>query len=167
MENQGKSIAIISDAGTPAISDPGNILTKILREQNIKYTIIPGANAAISALVLSGLDTSSFYFLGFLPTKKGEKEKILREISLIKSTLIFYISPHRLTEDLKDIHGILGNRKSALVKEITKFYETVYSFNLGDPYVLSNEDSEKSEKLVIDSKGEFVLVVSGAAEQNL
>lgn len=161
LHNNKQDIAIISDAGMPVISDPGNILTRVLRENNLPFTIIPGANAALSALVLSGLDASSFYFLGFLPIKKGEKEKVLREASLINTTLIFYLSPHRLKEDLIDIYNILGKRKCALVKEISKIHEKVYSFTLGDAFVISNSNNENilSDSLIIDNKGEFVLIV--------
>src|SRR5574344_1928928 len=100
--SQGQNIAIISDAGMPVIFDPGNILTKILREKNINFSVIPGANAGLSALLLSGLDASSFTFSGFLPEKKTEKLNLINQLSLIKSTLIFYLSPHNLEEDLKD-----------------------------------------------------------------
>lgn len=168
LNTQGKNIAIISDAGTPVISDPGNILTKTLREKGQDFTVIPGANAAISALILSGLDTSSFYFSGFLPNKKSEKESLLKELSLIKSTLIFYLSPHRLSEDLRDIYLGLGNRKCALVKEITKIHERVYSFNLGDDVFIASNYEERQKvpenSFVIDGKGEFVLVVEGETE---
>lgn len=169
LNNQGNDIAIISDAGMPAISDPGNILTKMLSEREIDFTIIPGPNAALSALILSGLDTSSFYFLGFLPTKKGEQKKVLQETSFIKSTLIFYLSPHKLTETLSNIHSILGSRKCALVKEITKIYEKVYRFCLGDHIFISNNEEDKkkapADTLIVDSNGEFVLIVEGAMEE--
>lgn len=168
LNNEGKNIAIITDAGMPVISDPGNILTKTLREKNIKFTIIPGANAALSALVLSGLDASSFLFSGFLPEKNTEKIKLLNELSLIKSTLIFYISPHNLKKDLQDIKSIFGNRKCSLVNEITKMYEKVYSFNLNDELFIKNPDINDvpQDSIVIDSRGEFVLVVEGAKDNN-
>lgn len=139
-----------------------------MREKNIKFTIIPGANAALSALVLSGLDASSFLFSGFLPEKNTEKIKLLNELSLIKSTLIFYISPHNLKKDLQDIKSIFGNRKCSLVNEITKMYEKVYSFNLNDELFIKNPDINDvpQDSIVIDSRGEFVLVVEGAKDNN-
>lgn len=168
MNSEGKNIAIISDAGIPVISDPGNILTKLLREKGIDFTVIPGANAALSALLLSGLDASSFYFVGFLPEKNTEKSKLLKEISLIKSTIIFYLSPHDLDKNLKEIFEIFGRRECALVKEITKIHERVYSFNLGDKIFIANNEEEKkkaeADAILIDGKGEFVLVTSGAVE---
>lgn len=166
LNSQGKNIAIISDAGMPVISDPGNNLTKILRENNIDFTVIPGANAALSALLLSGLDASSFYFLGFLPEKKSDKTKLLKEISIVKATLIFYVSPHNLEKDINEIYSILGERKCVLVKEITKIHENIYSFCLGDNiFVANNEEEKKNAKegfKIIDAKGEFVFVVEGA-----
>lgn len=165
---EGKNIAIISDAGMPVISDPGNILTKTLKENNIEFTVIPGANAALSALLLSGMDASSFYFLGFLPEKKTAKIQLIKEISITKATLIFYISPHNLDKDLNDVYSVLGKRKCALVKEITKIYETTYSFFLGDKiFIAKNEEEKKIAKkdsIIIDAKGEFVLIVEGAKE---
>ncbi|MDD4110511.1 MAG: 16S rRNA (cytidine(1402)-2'-O)-methyltransferase [Clostridia bacterium] len=168
LNNEGKNIAIITDAGTPIISDPGNILTKILRERAIQFTIIPGANAAISALVLSGLDAASFLFSGFLPEKKSERTSLLNELSLIKSTLIFYISPHSLKKDLIDIKTTFGNRKCALVNEITKMYEKVYSFNLNDEIFIKTPDilNPPEDNIIIDSRGEFVLVVDGAKDNS-
>ncbi len=168
MNSAGQNIAIISDAGMPIISDPGNILTKALREKNIDFTIIPGANAALSALVLSGLDASSFLFAGFLPEKKSEKIDLLNQLSIIKSTLIFYISSHNIEKDLNDIYSVLGKRKCSLVKEITKIHEKVYSFNLGDNLFIANNELEKSKveknSIVIDSKGEFVLIIEGCQD---
>jgi 16S rRNA (cytidine1402-2'-O)-methyltransferase len=165
---EGKNIAIISDAGMPVISDPGNILTKTLRDNDVEFTVIPGANAALSALILSGIDVSSFYFLGFLPEKKVDKIKLIKEISIIKSTLIFYVSPHNLEKDLNDLYSVLGNRKCALVKEITKIYEKTYSFSLGENIFIAKneEEKKKAEKncIIIDAKGEFVLVIEGAKE---
>ncbi len=162
-ENEnGKNIAIISDAGMPVISDPGNNLTKTLRERNINFTIIPGANAGLCALVLSGLDASSFFFYGFLPEKNVDRKKALAELSLIDATTIFYIAPHNLEKDISDIYSFFGNRKVSLVKEITKIHETVYNFNLGDKLCFEKEGDGK----YIDPKGEFVMVVSKAEKSN-
>lgn len=165
LNSSGQNVAIISDAGMPVISDPGNILTKTLREKNIDFTIIPGANAALSALILSGLDASKFLFVGFLPEKKSEKFELLNQLSIIKSTLIFYISTHNIEKDINDIQSALGKRRCSLVKEITKMHEKVYSFNLGDDLFIAKNELEKAkaekDSIVIDSKGEFVLIVEG------
>jgi 16S rRNA (cytidine1402-2'-O)-methyltransferase len=168
LNSEGKNIAIISDAGMPVISDPGNILTKTLRENNIEFSIIPGASAGLSALILSGLDASRFCFLGFMPDKNSDKINLLKEISIIKSTLIFYISPHDLEKDLSTAFSILGPRKCSLVKEITKLHETTYSFNLGDCISIIKNESDKKEQegLVIDGKGEFVLIIEGAKDND-
>lgn len=170
LNNSGKDIAIISDAGMPIISDPGNLLTKKLREEKINFTIIPGANAALSALILSGFDASSFYFSGFMPENQTGKLNLLKKLSIIRSTLIFYISPHNLKKDIEALFKVLGKRKCSLIKEITKIRETIYSFTLGDElYFVKNEEAKKNataNALIIDLRGEFVLVVEGYKEDN-
>lgn len=148
LNNKNKNIAIISDAGTPIISDPGNILTKFLHEKNIKYTLIPGACALISALVLSGFDSSKFLFAGFIPEKNTERKKVLTDLSTVNTTIIFYVSPHNIDKDIIDIYKYFGNRKACLVKEISKIHESVFFFNLKDGLNLDNV------------KGEFVLLIS-------
>lgn len=162
LAESGKTVAIISDAGMPLISDPGNCLTKKLVERNIKFSVIPGANAGLSALVLSGLDCGSFHFAGFLPEKTSEKKEFLTSLSLINSTIVFYVSPHNLKKDLADVYSIFGNRKAALVKEITKLHEKSYNFTLGDKLTFSAEE----EGLLIEPRGEFVLVVSAPSKEN-
>lgn len=148
LANEGKNIAIISDAGMPVISDPGNILTKKLVENNLEFTVVPGANAALSALILSGFDARNFFFAGFLPEKNTEKDCLLSEICLLKSSLIFYLSPHNIDKDLQYLHKKLGSRRACLVKEITKLHESKCFFNLGE-----------MPNIVL--KGEFVLIVDG------
>lgn len=147
----GKNIAIISDAGMPVISDPGNILSKMLVEEGLEFTVIPGANAALSALVLSGMDASKFCFVGFLPEKKTEREELLGKYKGVLATLIFYSAPHDVKKDIETLYSVLGDRKAVAVKEITKLYENAERFNLKDG--LSKEP-----------KGEYVLVVEGAIE---
>ncbi len=148
---EGKSVAVISDAGTPVISDPGNVLTKLLSENEIEYTVIPGATAFVSALILSGLDASRFTFIGFLPEKNKDRMELLKSYKNNRETLIFYSAPHDVNGDIKSLFEAFGNRRAAAVKEITKLYETVYRFNL--------------EGFQIDEpKGEFVLLVEGRAE---
>lgn len=151
LASEGKDIAVISDAGMPGISDPGNILAKKLVESKIDFTVIPGANALTSALVLSGFDSRNFFFAGFLPEKKVEKDKLLSQISTLSSTLIFYVSSHNIKKDIQYLFEQLGNRKACLVKELTKVFETKYYFSL-------------SSLPEIDERGEFVLIVEGNNE---
>lgn len=151
LASEGKDIAIISDAGMPGISDPGNILAKKLVEAKIDFTVIPGASALTTALVLSGFDSRNFFFAGFLPEKKVEKDKLLSQISTLSSILIFYVSSHNIKKDIQYLFEQLGNRKACLVKELTKVFETKYYFSL-------------SSLPEIDERGEFVLIVEGNNE---
>lgn len=151
LASEGKDIAVISDAGMPGISDPGNILAKKLVEAKIDFTVIPGASALTTALVLSGFDSKNFFFAGFLPEKKVEKDKLLSQISTLSSTLIFYVSSHNIKKDIQYLFEQLGNRKACLVKELTKVFETKYYFSL---FSLPE----------IDERGEFVLIVEGSNE---
>lgn len=151
LASEGKDIAVISDAGMPGISDPGNILAKKLVEAKIDFTVIPGASALTTALVLSGFDSRNFFFAGFLPEKKVEKDKLLSQISTLSSTLIFYVSSHNIKKDIQYLFEQLGNRKACLIKELTKVFETKYYFSL-----LSLPE--------IDERGEFVLIVEGNNE---
>lgn len=148
---EGKNIAIISDAGMPVISDPGNLLTSLLREEGLDFTVIPGANAGLSALILSGLDASRFCFLGFLPQKQGERKEFLSRYDKFDGSLIFYSAPHDVKKDIESIYEAFGNRKAVAVKEISKVYERAEEFLLADG---------------IDGqiKGEYVLVVEGKKE---
>lgn len=147
---KGENIAIVSDAGTPGISDPGEEIVKKAIEKNIKIIPIPGACAAISALVTSGIDTKEFVFIGFLSTRKNEKIKKLEEIKHLKQTLIFYEAPHKLIKTLEDIKLVLGNREITLAKEITKIHE---EYKRG---YISDIISETQEP-----KGEYVIIVKG------
>lgn len=146
-----KNIALVSDSGMPVISDPGNILIKTLKENALEYTVIPGASAGISALILSGMDSSLFTFAGFLPEKKIDRTNLLSALKTLSHTIIFYISPHSLKKDTDSIYQIFGVRKACFVKEITKIHETVFDFVLGD-------------EITMNEKGEFVLLVEGAKE---
>ena len=147
--NEGKDVAIISDAGMPVISDPGETIIKKLRENNIDYTVIPGANAGLCALILSGLDASRFTFVGFLPDDKKMRENLLAEIKDYKTTLLFYVAPHDVISLCEKLYNVLGKRKAVLVNEITKMYEKTFNFNLGD-------------EINFEHKGEYVLVVEGS-----
>ncbi len=146
---QGKSVALISDSGMPVISDPGHVLISKMKAESLPYTVLPGATALISALVLSGFDSSGFVFLGFLPETNKQRKLVMESVKNLKMTLIFYVSPHKIERDLKFLYSKLGARKACFVKEITKIHETVYDFVLGD-------------EIELNTKGEFVLMVSGA-----
>ena len=152
MHQEGKDVAVISDSGTPLISDPGAVLVNTLREQKIPYTVIPGANALLPALVLSGLDSSRFTFVGFLPEKKKDQQVLLQKVKNYQTTLIFYLSPHDRDKNLNTMFEELGNRRAVLVNEITKMYEKTEAFMLG-------------EAVKMDARGEFVLVVEGAQNE--
>lgn len=143
----GLDIALISDAGMPGISDPGNILVNKLKEKKLKYTVISGPCAFVNAFVLSGYSTP-VTFVGFLPEKNSARNKLLEELSIYESTLIFYISPHNLTDTFEILSKSLGNRECAVVREISKMYEEITFTTLDDGYTGVN-------------KGEFVLVVKG------
>ena len=146
----GNSVGIISDAGTPLISDPGYELVVKAKENNIKIVPIPGASASISALVMSALPVKPYLFYGFLDHKESKKKKELEELKNYPFTIIFYESPIRVYETLKDMHSIFGERKCSINREITKLYEESIDFNLSE-----------YASLPTDLKGEMVIVVSG------
>lgn len=149
----GEACALVTDAGTPAISDPGEDLVKLCAEKNIKVTFIPGACAAIGALALSGLPTGRFAFEGFVSGAKGERKKRLKELSNEPRTLIFYEAPHHLAETLSDFSEAFGDRKITLCRELTKLNEEVIRTTL----------FEATEYYKLNSpRGEYVLVVEGA-----
>ena len=122
---EGKNIALVTDAGTPGISDPGYPLIQAAKENNIPVTVIPGPTALIAALTLSGLPAHEFIFLGFLPVKSGGRRKKLEEIKRETRTIIFYESPHRLLKTLKDIEEVLENPAIVVARELTKKFEEV------------------------------------------
>ncbi len=148
---QGKSIAVVSDAGTPAICDPALKIVQKAHEIGAKVVAIPGAVAFVSALIVSGLPTDSIFFGGFLPSKKNERRKRLAEVSSIPATLLFYETPHRLAKSLIDCLEILGNRKAAVVREITKLHEEMI---LGSLEELTEKFSSG------EVRGEIVLVIN-------
>lgn len=141
----GKNVAVISDAGMPVISDPGNILAKKLIQEKLKFTIIPGANAGLSALVLSGFDATKFAFFGFLSEKNKELNSQLEEIKKFNGTKIIYSSKYNINKDLSSLFNALGQVNVAIVSEITKIHENV------DFVTLPHELNEP--------KGEYVLIV--------
>ncbi len=147
---QGNNIAIVSDAGTPGISDPGGEVVKCAINEDIKIIPIPGACAAINALIASGIDTNEFIFLGFLPLNKKLRKIKLEEIKSAKNTIILYEAPHKILNTIKDLKNILENRQVVLAKEITKIYEEYIRGNI-------NEIEEKLK----NPKGEFVIIIEG------
>jgi 16S rRNA (cytidine1402-2'-O)-methyltransferase len=153
---QGKSIAVVSDAGTPAICDPSFKVVQKAIEIGAKIIPIPGAVAFVNALIVSGLPTDSLFFGGFLPSKKGERLKRLEEVKNIPATLCFYETPHRIAKSLADCLQILGNRNSSVVREITKLHEEVLRGNLEE---LIKKLDEKP------LKGEIVLIINRAEEE--
>lgn len=128
---EGKDVALVSDAGMPLISDPGSILVNALIEEGLEYTVISGACACVNALVLSGMDTSSFLMVGFLPETASERKKTAARIADVESTLIFYTPPHNVLTDLAFLYETLGARKACVVREISKLHEQVIRFTLG------------------------------------
>ena len=122
---EGQSIALVSDAGMPLVSDPGYRLVADCVTNSIPVTAIPGASAVLTALALSGLPTDRFAFLGFLPAKSGERKKLLTEFAGVKTTLIVFESPHRVVDALVDLASVLGNRRVAVTRELTKLHEEV------------------------------------------
>lgn len=153
--NEGKNIALVSDAGTPAISDPGFKLVRSAVEAGIKVETIPGASAAISALALSGLPTDQFTFIGFLPDKEGKRKTRLEEVKEHRGTLVFYVSKWKVEKTLKDMLEVLGDRPAVYCRELTKMHEEILRGSLTQILVAIGEK---------EIKGEVTLVVGGAVK---
>ena len=151
---EGKSVALISDAGTPLVSDPGYKLVVEAKQRDLPVIAIPGPSAPITALVSAGLPTDSFLFAGFLPPKKAARKKRLLEFARSEATLIFFESPKRLKASLRDFAQCYGTRQAAVARELTKLHETVVSGTLNQLV----ENFEKQEAI----KGEIVIVVAAA-----
>jgi 16S rRNA (cytidine1402-2'-O)-methyltransferase len=152
----GLSVAIISDAGTPGISDPGTVLIKRAIDEGIDVIPIPGPSAAIAALSVSGLSTEEFTFIGFLPPKAAQRQKRLNELMLEPGTLIFYEAPHRVLDTLSDMEKIFGERKTVLAKEITKMHEEILRGTI-------SEILDMLETRTI--AGEYVIIVEGKSRE--
>lgn len=153
---EGAVIALVSDAGMPAISDPGYELVREAAAEKLKVVALPGANAALTALIASGLPTQPFYFYGFLNRQKKEKKKELEKLSKQTGSLLFYESPHRLKDTLEVIYDIFGNREIVLCRELTKKFEEFIRGTLEEVLEWSRND---------EIRGEFCIVVEGADEQ--
>jgi 16S rRNA (cytidine1402-2'-O)-methyltransferase len=150
--NKGKSVALVTNAGTPGISDPGFTLVRSAIEAEIEVTMVPGATAFVMALILSGLPTHSFTFRGFPPRTSCKRRRFLAGDKESPYTLVFYESPHRLHSFLKDALDVLGDRRAVLAKELTKVFESIKRGRL----------SELSAQLEKQPKGEYVVVIDGA-----
>ena len=148
---EGSDVAVVSDAGTPAISDPGFRLVRAAIDNQIPVVPIPGPSALIAALVAAGLPTDEFFFAGFLPARSGARQSRLRELVSIPGTLVFYEAPHRLVETLKDANVILGEREAVVARELTKLHEEVRRGRLSE--LARHYEAEE------EPRGEIVLLV--------
>lgn len=146
----GKNIALVTDAGTPGISDPGEAIVRDSILSGIKVVPVPGPAALIASLSVSGLSTSRFFFYGFLPRKQGQRRNVLEGLKEERSTLVFYESPYRVKETVKIMLEVFGPRQAVIVRELTKFYEEVKRGNL----------SELAEGDFV-AKGEFCIIING------
>jgi 16S rRNA (cytidine1402-2'-O)-methyltransferase len=147
---QGKNLALISDAGTPGISDPGDEIIQRVIDAGFHVVAIPGASALLAALLSSGLSLKSFTFIGFLPRKVGELKNTLEDLKASKETLIFYESPQRIKKTIDYLYEIFGNREVALCRELTKTFESIL-----------RTDLKQAQAIEHDTRGEYVIVVSG------
>lgn len=153
---KGQAVALITDAGMPLISDPGAIMVREAQQAGFKVTCVPGANAALAALSVSGMDSSRFAFIGFLPVKEGARREELSALANIPATLVFYESPNRLAATLADMHKVMGSREAAVVRELTKLHEEVVQGTLAS---LAENYHGK------EVKGEIVIVIGPPAQE--
>lgn len=155
----GQSVAFVSDAGTPAVSDPGALLVHAVRAAGLRVIPIPGANAAMAALSAAGLNEPHFLFYGFLPNKSAARCAVLQSLISHPYTLVFYEAPHRIVECVADLCAVLGGeRQVVLAREVTKLFETIHACALCDAGAWLQSDSNQQ-------RGEFVVLVSGAVPQ--
>mgnify|MGYP000844601820 CR=1 FL=1 len=155
---EGKNIVLVSDAGTPGISDPGEDLVKLAIDNNITVTMVPGPVAAITGLVLSGLPTGRFVFEGFLPMNKRARRERIESLKVEIRTIILYEAPHKLVYTLKDLYNILGERKIVFARELTKKFEELMRCNLSEG--IKHFEEEKP-------RGEYVIILQGVEEDNI
>lgn len=154
--NEGKKIALVSDAGLPSISDPGYLITREALANGFEVSALPGASAGITALVASGLPCDKFYFYGFLDHKKSQKKKELTNLVDFEKTIIFYESPHRLAETLEVMYEVYKDRNIVIARELTKKFEEYVRGNIKDII-----------KMELTLKGEFVIIVEGAKKESI
>lgn len=156
---QGQSIALVSDAGTPAVSDPGAILVSMVREAGFAVVPVPGASAVAAAMSAAGLAAPHFLFYGFLPQKSAARRRELEALSGLPYTLVFYEAPHRILDCVQDLHAVLGDARGiTFARELTKMFETIHSCKLGEALDWLAADPNRQ-------RGEFVLLLEGAAPQ--
>lgn len=156
--NSGRSVAIVSDAGTPGISDPGEILVKRCIEENIRFEVLPGATATTTALVYSGFDTTKFMFRGFLPRENKDRMEVVDTLKDRSETIIFYEAPHRLLNTLDFLRETFGDRRIAICRELTKLHEEIVRVTISEAILyFSNKQP----------KGEFVLVLEGKSKEDI
>lgn len=154
----GERIALVSDAGTPAVSDPGAIIVDAVREAGLRVTPLPGCSAAISALSASGLIQNQFYFVGFLPAKAGQRDAVLQQLLTLPATLIFYEAPHRIKECIDACLKNFGpNRRIVFARELTKLFEEIHRCQLSEAAAWLQADKHRE-------KGEFVILIEGATQ---
>lgn len=154
----GRRLALVSDAGTPAINDPGFPLVRLAIEHGLTVTPIPGASAFVSALIASGLPTDQFFFAGFLPPKSGARRATLASLRTLSATLIFYEAPHRILASLRDARETLGNRRAAVARELTKLHEEYLRGTLDE---LTTHFADATH-----ARGEMVVIIEGANGTN-
>lgn len=152
MLDEGKNLAIVSDAGMPRVSDPGKILIMNLIQNGYKINVVPGVTALVTAIVLSLIDTDTFVFEGFLPVRKSRKKERLKDLALETKSIVFYEAPHKLLQTLKDLKEVVGNRRITILRELTKIHEEILESCI--------EDQIKSIE-ANGIKGEIVLIVEG------
>ncbi|HEY8118736.1 MAG TPA: 16S rRNA (cytidine(1402)-2'-O)-methyltransferase [Methylophilaceae bacterium] len=152
----GESVALVTDAGTPGISDPGAVVVDVLRKAGVRVVPIPGPSAVIAALSASGITAPGFLFYGFLPASGSQRRKVLEDLKTQTATLVFYEAPHRVLESVADMATVLGNdRRLTLARELTKTFETFYRCPLGEALAWLQSDTNQQ-------RGEFVLLVETA-----
>jgi 16S rRNA (cytidine1402-2'-O)-methyltransferase len=153
---QGERIALVTDAGTPAVSDPGARIVDAVREAGLKVVPLPGASAVITALSASGFVNDQFYFVGFLPSKAGQRDSVLGTLKTIPATLVFYEAPHRITETIEALTALFpGTRKIVFARELTKLFEEIHRCDLAEANQWLANDAHRQ-------KGEYVVLLEGA-----
>ncbi|HEY9277825.1 MAG TPA: 16S rRNA (cytidine(1402)-2'-O)-methyltransferase [Methylotenera sp.] len=157
--NAGENIALVTDAGTPGISDPGAVVVDLVRKAGVKVVPVPGASAVIAALSASGITQNGFLFHGFLPASGSARRRALESLKTQTVTLVFYEAPHRILECIADLSLVLGaDRRITFARELTKTFETFYSCNLGDAMAWLEADTNQQ-------RGEFVLLIEAPAQK--
>lgn len=157
---QGQNVALVTDAGTPAVSDPGAVLVETVRAAGFRVIPIPGASAAVAALSASGLCAPHFLFYGFLPNKSAARRSVLQTLIEHPYTLVFYEAPHRILECAEDLQAVFGDeREIVFAREVTKLFESIHRCKLGDGLAWLNSDPN-------NLRGEFVVLISGALERS-